>query len=452
MRPRLWNPNVAGILSILLNPLFGPVTHGLNWRALGHERDAKISFVWAGGLLVAILIILVVAENPPFLLFCALVLAWHFAHGRKQIAFAKNLPGGYQKRNMWIAAGVALGATVAAFIMLTVIGAVLGSGLGGLVRDGDASSNSGEIATMSDDGSPSDQLVLEAASFLDVANGEDFKRGAILESTGGNLPIGTLIYPIKLKGYPLPLYFSRDEFDDWAFSIGDIPRLIPVKILTEADKRKQEEDAARREADKIKAQRANVEASRVAREMGEKKELERQVEREEMRKKQEQERANDKIEEERANLEHKRRVEEERAQTYENLRLAGERQSLENDLRDEAIKAGKGTTIVPTKREIPTETGDTPTQDKPIGLAEAKAELAALDTQIASEQKRWADATFVVNKLTNFRKSPVEKNSPAHHQSYAALKIIQDVEQKAPAMKADKVRLEKLIEELSPKK
>lgn len=323
-----------------------------------------------------------------------------------------------------------------------------------------------QITTDPDD-SPSDQTVHSAASSEEDSILDALKRGAVLfsddenprsgrvgdlmTSTGGLYgPEGTVVVPVKYEG-GLVCYFMQDEFDDWYYSFEGTRNRLPLPTMEEILEQKQ--DRKRKEAEELATMRLENDlrdkAIEANREVNEKKELERQAALEEMRKKSEQERKTAKIEEERARLEHIRRTEEIRDETMESLRVAGERQRLENDLRDEAIKAGKDTATVPTKKEIPTKTGDTPTQDKPIGLAEAKAQLAALDTQIASEQKRWADATFIVNKLTNFRKSPVEKNSPAHHQSYAALKIIQEVEQKAPAMKADKVRLETLIEELS---
>jgi hypothetical protein len=45
---------------------------------------------------------------------------------------------------------------------------------------------------------------------------KEFRRGSTLVSGGaGGIPVGTLIYPIKVGDFPMPFYFSQDEFGDW---------------------------------------------------------------------------------------------------------------------------------------------------------------------------------------------------------------------------------------------
>ena len=85
----------------------------------------------------------------------------------------------------------------------------------------------------------------------------------------------------------------------------------------------------------------------------------------------------------------------------------------------------------------------------PIKLAELKGELAKVNTQIESERARWTEALNTINQLTNFKKTPVKEGSPAYHRCMAASKVIHEVESGAPALKAEKARLETAIEELA---
>ena len=74
--------------------------------------------------------------------------------------------------------------------------------------------------------------------------------------------------------------------------------------------------------------------------------------------------------------------------------------------------------------------------------ADPKAALTAIDTKIAAERKRWTDATAVINRLTNFKKTPVQEGTQAYYKCVEASKIIQEVEAGAEALKQEKSRLE----------
>ena len=56
--------------------------------------------------------------------------------------------------------------------------------------------------------------------------------------------------------------------------------------------------------------------------------------------------------------------------------------------------------------------------------------------------------TDVINALTNYKRTPVREGSQAYHQCVEASKIITEVEQGAAALKAEKARLEAILEEL----
>lgn len=82
------------------------------------------------------------------------------------------------------------------------------------------------------------------------------------------------------------------------------------------------------------------------------------------------------------------------------------------------------------------------------GVADPKAALAAIDSKIALQRKRWIDATAVINKLTNFKKSPVQEGTQAYYKCLEASKIIQEVEAGAEALKQEKSRLEDQLKKL----
>jgi hypothetical protein len=94
------------------------------------------------------------------------------------------------------------------------------------------------------------------------------------------------------------------------------------------------------------------------------------------------------------------------------------------------------------------ETREPEGQSVSLRIAELKGELAAVDTKIQSERQRWQDGTNLINRLTNFKRTPVREGSQQYHQCMAASRVIQEVEAGAPALKAEKARLEAMIKSL----
>jgi len=90
--------------------------------------------------------------------------------------------------------------------------------------------------------------------------------------------------------------------------------------------------------------------------------------------------------------------------------------------------------------------GDTSGKGKSLQLA--KNALVGVSGKIEKERERWKSALAVINKLTNFKKTPVREGSPQYYKCVEASKIIREVEAKAPKLKAEKTRLEKLIQSL----
>lgn len=107
---------------------------------------------------------------------------------------------------------------------------------------------------------------------------------------------------------------------------------------------------------------------------------------------------------------------------------------------------------LPPVEDVPTESAKVPPQASPdvtkAKVAQLKGELAKVESTIESQRARWTDARDTINRLTNFKKTPVKEGSPAYHQCMAASKVINEVESGAPALKAEKSRLENVIKEL----
>jgi hypothetical protein len=81
-------------------------------------------------------------------------------------------------------------------------------------------------------------------------------------------------------------------------------------------------------------------------------------------------------------------------------------------------------------------------------LAELKGELAAVNAKIDSERARYQSNLGIINKLTNFKRTPVREGTQAYFQCVEASKQIKDVENGVPGLKAEKAKLEATIKEL----
>jgi hypothetical protein len=81
-------------------------------------------------------------------------------------------------------------------------------------------------------------------------------------------------------------------------------------------------------------------------------------------------------------------------------------------------------------------------------LADLKGQLATVEAKIASERVRWQEATALINRLTNYKTQPVKIGSGKYYQCQTAAQIIDDVNQGAAALNAEKARLEAMIQEL----
>ena len=71
------------------------------------------------------------------------------------------------------------------------------------------------------DGGPSDEIIKKFPFFgggaMDIGE-PPFKRGSTLVSTGGQIPAGTLLFPVRHdpdRGLNEHFYFFQNEFGDW---------------------------------------------------------------------------------------------------------------------------------------------------------------------------------------------------------------------------------------------
>jgi hypothetical protein len=87
-------------------------------------------------------------------------------------------------------------------------------------------------------------------------------------------------------------------------------------------------------------------------------------------------------------------------------------------------------------------------QEKKDKLAKLKGELAAINANINSERSRYQASVDVINRLTNFKKTPVQEGTQAYYKCVEASKILQQVEAGANKLKAEKARLDATITEL----
>lgn len=57
-------------------------------------------------------------------------------------------------------------------------------------------------------------------------------------------------------------------------------------------------------------------------------------------------------------------------------------------------------------------------------IVELEGDLAAVNLEIKNAQTKWKNSTAVINKLTNYKRTPVKEGSRAYYQCVAAAKAI----------------------------
>ena len=81
-------------------------------------------------------------------------------------------------------------------------------------------------------------------------------------------------------------------------------------------------------------------------------------------------------------------------------------------------------------------------------LPELKGRLAAINSKMSNDRERFQSALGTINRLTNYKRTPVQEGTQAYQQCLNASKTIQEIEAGVPALKAEKASLEAQISEL----
>ncbi len=94
--PALWNPDVAGVWSIFLTPVFGSIILLRNWQSIGDEEQVKTAKTW----LILSIVMLAPAFFIPFLGLVYIVV-WYFAWQRHQTKYIQEVWGRNYPRKSW---------------------------------------------------------------------------------------------------------------------------------------------------------------------------------------------------------------------------------------------------------------------------------------------------------------------------------------------------------------
>jgi hypothetical protein len=156
IRPVLWNPSAAVVLSAFFSPVFGALLHGLNWWTLGERQRFRRSLLW---VIPGIALPFVSAFPLPLWAAIAAGLgyfaAWYLLAGRAQVRHVKEaLPQGYVPRP-WL--GPSICCLVGVALMAFAIGKVA-------VRDTDSADSLRRLSTEYGRSLPTNQEMLERAA------------------------------------------------------------------------------------------------------------------------------------------------------------------------------------------------------------------------------------------------------------------------------------------------
>lgn len=99
--PKLWNPETAATLSVLLSPIFGAWLHARNWKELGRLDNEKKSMRWFYAYCIIGIICLFSPKDiirSSFWWNLLLVFPWYFSSAKPQVRFIKENFNNYEKR------------------------------------------------------------------------------------------------------------------------------------------------------------------------------------------------------------------------------------------------------------------------------------------------------------------------------------------------------------------
>jgi len=126
----LWNPNAAANLAILFSPIFSAWLMAKNWQELGKPDEAKKSMtwvkIWIGFLPIYLLLVVLAPGIPMPLVYLALLVAWYYKLGKKQITYVKETGIQYEKKEWGKPVLIALAVSVVWFMAAGVVGGAAG--------------------------------------------------------------------------------------------------------------------------------------------------------------------------------------------------------------------------------------------------------------------------------------------------------------------------------------
>ena len=88
--PELWNPNAAGLWSLLFSPIFGGWLHSKNWKNLGQPDKAKVAWYWVYGSAAFLSVTLFLPFVISNLAYAVLLVAWWMRSGHEQYTYVKE--------------------------------------------------------------------------------------------------------------------------------------------------------------------------------------------------------------------------------------------------------------------------------------------------------------------------------------------------------------------------
>ena len=117
----IWNPDVAGVWSLLFTPIFGSIIVHKNWQSIGDVEQAQKSKKWIY-ISIFMALISIVINVVGFIY----IITWYFMSQKQQTKFVKASTGGsYTKKSWGKPLLIAFGTWVIAIIALVSIFAEL---------------------------------------------------------------------------------------------------------------------------------------------------------------------------------------------------------------------------------------------------------------------------------------------------------------------------------------
>lgn len=121
--PRLWNPNPAGLWSLLFTPVFGSVLIYKNWVEIGDKQEVNKAKAW----IIISVVVAVISAITGLAGFVYLII-WYFASQKKQAKYVKEtLEDDYQKKGWLQPILIAIGVYFVVFVI--VVGALVLTGI-----------------------------------------------------------------------------------------------------------------------------------------------------------------------------------------------------------------------------------------------------------------------------------------------------------------------------------